>query len=50
MWEKLRCPKCGKTLLWIKEGRIEAKCPRCGHIVRIDYIKVRVKSTGEHET
>ena len=37
--QKLKCEQCGKTLLLIEYGKIEIKCPRCGHISRIE-IKV----------
>ena len=37
--KKLKCEKCGKTLLLIEYGKLEIKCPRCGHITKIE-IKV----------
>lgn len=37
--QKLKCEQCGKTLLFIEYGKIEIKCPRCGHITLVE-IKV----------
>ena len=37
--QKLKCEQCGKTLLLIEYGKIEIKCPRCGHVSSIE-IKV----------
>lgn len=37
--KKLKCEKCGKTLLLIEYGKIEIKCDRCGHISKVE-IKV----------
>ena len=34
--KKLKCEKCGKTLLLIEYGNIEIKCPRCGHLTQIE--------------
>ena len=34
--KKLKCEKCGKTLLLIEYGKLEIKCPRCGHIEKIE--------------
>ena len=31
----LKCDQCGKSLLKIEYGKLEIKCPRCGHIVKI---------------
>lgn len=38
-YRKLKCERCGKTLLLIEYGKIEIKCPRCGHISSVE-IKV----------
>lgn len=37
--KKLKCEKCGKTLLLIEYGKIEIKCPRCGHITILEIKK-----------
>lgn len=37
--KKLKCPKCGKTLLFVEYGKIEIKCPRCGQITKIEISK-----------
>ena len=37
--DKIRCLVCGKTLLLLEYGKLEVKCPRCGHITRIEYEK-----------
>lgn len=34
--KKLKCEKCGKTLLLIEYGKLEIKCARCGHITTIE--------------
>lgn len=34
--KKLKCDRCGKTLLHIEYGKIEIKCPRCGKIIKIE--------------
>lgn len=34
--QKLKCTKCGKTLLLIEYGKIEVKCPRCGQMIKIE--------------
>lgn len=34
--KKIRCTDCGRTLLLIDYGRIEIKCPRCGHVMEIE--------------
>jgi phage FluMu protein Com len=39
--KKLKCEKCGKTLLMIEYGKLEIKCPRCGKISRVE---IRVTS------
>lgn len=41
--EKVKCPECGRVLLWIDHGLLEIKCPRCGAILRIEYDKVTSK-------
>ena len=41
MMKKLKCEKCGKTLLLIEYGHIEIKCPRCGHKTTVE---IRVTS------
>lgn len=28
--KRLKCEKCGKTLLLIEYGKLAIKCPRCG--------------------
>lgn len=38
--KKLKCSKCGKTLLLIEYGKIEVKCPRCGQETRIEIKKL----------
>lgn len=38
--KKLKCEKCGKTLLLIEYGKIEIKCDRCGHIVKAEIKQV----------
>ena len=37
--KKLKCEKCGKTLLFIEYGKVEIKCPRCGKKTTVE-IKV----------
>nr|DAU84161.1 MAG TPA: DNA-directed RNA polymerase [Caudoviricetes sp.] len=34
--EKIKCEKCGKTLMFAEYARGEIKCPRCGKINKID--------------
>ena len=34
--KKISCTKCGKTLLLMEYGKVEVKCPRCGHIMRVE--------------
>ena len=34
--KKLKCEDCGKTLLLIEYGKLEIKCPRCGHVTTIE--------------
>lgn len=34
--KKLKCEKCGKTLLYIEYGKLTIKCPRCGHITILE--------------
>lgn len=43
---KLKCSKCGRTLLILEYGKIEIKCPRCGHVHKIEIDKG--KSIGKH--
>lgn len=38
--KKLKCEKCGKTLLLIEYGKIEIKCDRCGHITKVEIKQV----------
>lgn len=33
--EKIKCKNCGRTLLLLKYGELEIKCPRCGRIHKI---------------
>ena len=40
--KKLKCESCGKTLLLIEYGKLEIKCPRCGHITKVE---IKVTST-----
>lgn len=35
--QKIRCTECRKTLLLMEYGKIEIKCPRCGHIMNIEH-------------
>nr|DAY91331.1 MAG TPA: DNA-directed RNA polymerase [Caudoviricetes sp.] len=35
--EKIKCKKCGKTLLLAERVKGEIKCPRCGEINKVDY-------------
>ena len=41
--KKLKCEKCGNTLLLIEYGKLEIKCPRCGLISKVE-IKVNEQS------
>lgn len=34
--KRLKCEKCGKTLLLIEYGKIEIKCPRCKHTTKVE--------------
>ena len=38
--KKVKCSRCGKTLLFVEYGKIEIKCPRCGLITKITITKV----------
>lgn len=38
--KKLKCEKCGKTLLLIEYGKLEIKCPRCGCLSKIEIKQV----------
>ena len=44
--QKLKCEQCGKTLLLIEYGKIEIKCPRCGHISKIEIKVTSSAATG----
>ena len=33
--KKIKCTKCGKTLLFIEYGKLKIKCARCGHVMKI---------------
>ena len=35
--EKIKCERCGRTLLLAELVKGEIKCPRCGRINRIEY-------------
>ena len=37
--EKIKCEKCGQTLLKADVVKGEIKCPRCGKINKLDYNK-----------
>ncbi len=37
--KKIRCTECARMLLLIEYGRVEIKCPRCGHIMKIEHNK-----------
>ena len=37
--KKIRCDECGRTLLLMDYGKVEIKCPRCGHVRNIEYGK-----------
>ena len=41
--KKLKCEKCGKTLLMIEYGKIEIKCPRCGHTTKLEIKKINIE-------
>lgn len=34
--KKIRCTECGKTLLLMEYGKVEVKCQRCGHIMKVE--------------
>lgn len=38
--KKLKCDRCGKTLLMIEYGKLEIKCPRCGNLIKIEIKKI----------
>lgn len=44
--KKLKCEKCGKTLLLIEYGKIEIKCPRCGHT---SHIEIKQITSSRHD-
>lgn len=35
--EKIKCPKCGRTLMLAEYVKAEMKCPRCGTVNKLDY-------------
>lgn len=35
--EKIRCKRCGHTLLFVEIIKGEIKCPRCKYINKIEY-------------
>ena len=47
--EKIKCEKCGRTLLLAELLKGEIKCPRCGTINRIEYPQreEHIKRTSE---
>ena len=43
--EKIKCEKCGHTLLFVEVVKGEIKCPRCKKINKIEYsAKARANS------
>lgn len=46
--KKLKCEKCGHTLMLIEYGKLEIKCPRCGHISKV-HIKVNEQSPQDRQ-
>jgi len=46
--KKLKCEKCGKTLLLIEYGKLVIKCPRCGHTEKVE-IKVNEQSPQDRQ-
>jgi len=41
--ERVKCPKCGRTLLLMEFGKLEIKSPRSGGICKIEKAKGRAK-------
>lgn len=41
--EKIKCERCGRTLLLVELVKGEIKCPRCGKINQVEY-----PQRGEH--
>lgn len=46
--KKLKCEKCGQTLLMIEYGKLEIKCPRCG-LKSIVEIRVNEQSPRDRQ-
>ncbi len=47
--EKVKCEKCGRTLLLAESVKGEIKCPRCGRVNEIEYPQreEHIKRTSE---
>lgn len=43
--EKIKCPNCGKTLMFANSADVEIKCPRCKEIINIKYPKTEPIAT-----
>lgn len=41
---KVKCPRCGQTLMRADYAKVEIKCPRCKEIVKIEISKDRANS------
>lgn len=41
---KVKCPRCGQTLMLAEYAKAEIKCPRCKEIVKIKIPKDRANS------
>lgn len=46
--KKLKCEKCGNTLMLIEYGKLEIKCPRCGRISKV-HITVNEQSPRDRQ-
>lgn len=41
MMKRLKCSKCGKTLMLIEYGKLEVKCPRCGESHKVEIKEIQ---------
>lgn len=48
--KKIRCDMCGRRLLDLDYGKLEIKCPRCGHIMRIEHNKVMSREGASEQS